>query len=258
MLVNIFPQDSSEPPIYFTMLSKFHDQETVSRPRGLQDHSLLLFVVEGEGKFYCDGKTLDLKKGSAFYLDSETPHGYEDFGNLKTAWIGYRGIGCDGIRSFFGNKPYLFIDKVDLSKYIARIEEMEREYFSERRQGILSALLYSILFSFFEESRKPSSDEMDTVLKYLEEHFSEKITIKKLAELNFHSKSTLCYNFKQKFGCTVFEKLIDVRLLNAEILLKMNPKEKIGTIAKKCGFDDVGYFCKAYKKKFGVTPSESR
>lgn len=258
MVVNIFPQDSGEPPIYFTMLSKFHDQETVNRPRGLQDHSLLLFVIEGEGKFYCDGKTLDLKKGSAFYLDSETPHGYEDCGNLKTAWIGYRGRGCEGIRSFFENRPYVFIDKVDLSKYVARIEEMEREYFAERRQGILSASLYYVLFSFFEESRKPSSDEMDTVLKYLEEHFNEKITIKSLAELIFCSKSTLCYKFKQKFGCTVFEKLINIRLLNAELLLKMNAKEKVSVIAKKCGFDDVGYFCKLYKKKIGITPSESR
>ena len=258
MIVNIFPQDFIEPPIYFTMLSKFHIQETVNRPRGLQDHSLLLFVLDGEGKFYCDGKSYNLKKGSAFYLDSETPHGYEDFGNLKTAWIGYRGNGCGSIRNFVENKPYVYLDKVDLSKYVARIEEMEREYFAERRQGILSSMLYSMLFSFFEESRKPSADEMDTVLKYIEEHFNEKITIKKLAELNFHSKSTLCYNFKQKFGRTVFEKLIDVRLLNAEILLKMNSKEKIGTVAKKCGFDDVGYFCKAYKRKFGVTPSESR
>ena len=258
MIVNIFPQDFIEPPIYFTMSSKFHIQETVNRPRGLQDHSLFLLVIDGEGKFYCDGKTWNLRKGSAFYLDSETPHGYEDCGGLKTAWIGFRGCGCEGIRKFLESKPYVFIDKVDSSKYVAHIEEMEREYFGERRQGMLSSLLYSILFSFFEESRKPDTDEMDTVLKYIEEHFNEKITIKSLAELNFHSKSTLCYKFKQKFGCTVFEKLIDVRLLNAEMLLKMNSKEKIGVIAKQCGFDDVGYFCKAYKKKFGVTPSENR
>ena len=258
MIVNIFPQDFIEPPIYFTMLSKYHIQETVNRPRGLQDHSLLLLVIEGEGKFYCDGKTFNLRRGSAFYLDSETPHGYEDRGDLKTAWIGFRGNGCECVRSFLEKQPYVFLDKIDSSRYVAHIEDRESDDFGERRQGILSSLLYSILFSFFEESRKPDVDEMDTVLKYLEEHFNEKITIKRLAELNFHSKSTLCYKFKQKFGCTVFEKLIDVRLLNAELLLKMNSKEKIGVIAKQCGFDDVGYFCKAYKKKFGCTPSENR
>ena len=53
-------------------------------------------------------------------------------------------------------------------------------------------------------------------------------------------------------------KFQDSKLPLADMLLKMNSNEKIGIIAKKCGFDDVGYFCKAYKKRFGTTPSKSR
>ena len=27
---------------------------------------------------------------------------------------------------------------------------------------------------------------------------------------------------------------------------------------RSCGFEDISYFCKAYKKKFGKTPAEER
>ena len=116
-------------------------------------------------------------------------------------------------------------------------------------------MLYSVLFSFFEGLNEASPTPMDYVLRYLEEHYDQKITLDELASIAHTSKSTFCKNFKLLYGCTAFEALIRIRLRNANTMLRLNPSEKVGFVARRCGFDDVSYFCKLYKQCFGITPA---
>lgn len=245
-------------PVYFTSASSWHCQENVNRPTGLHLSAQILLVLDGEGVLYYDGKHFPLRKGCAFYVDCDVPHAYASTGNLITAWITWMGSGQEEIRSYIGKKSFLYSNRIDVKSYASEIAHMEREYFTQKREGLLSAMLYALLLRFFDEQREPKLSEMDLVLRYMEEHFAEKLTLSELAEVSHSSRSVFCKSFKDTYGCTAFEKLIEIRLLNARTRIQSNPGETVGMIARQCGFEDVSYFCKAYKKMFFVTPAADR
>ena len=258
MTVHIFDQGFVPLCVYFLTSSPRHEQENVKRPLGFSDMSQLLFVLDGSGILTIDEKEYPLKKGCAFYIDQNTPHTYKNISGLVTAWITWRGDGCENIRNYIRNVPYMFSNITDVRRYAIEIERLEQEYYSKKREGMMSWMLYALIMSFFEETMKNEQSEMERVLLYMEKHFDERINVAMLAEISYRSVSTFCKDFKKEFGCTAIEKLTDIRLLNARSMLLANPQETIKSIASKCSFEDVSYFSKAYKKKFFRTPTEER
>ncbi len=258
MTIRISGAEAPHTPIWFTTCDSHYRQENITRTMGLNGDAQILFVISGKGVLHHDGVEYPLCQGSAFYLDAYVPHSYENHGELVTAWITWRGDGQEMIRSYIGQKSFLFAKNIDVRYYVSFIEAISREYFSSRREGVLSAMLYSLLMHFFDGLGDCEPTEMDRVLFYMEEHFSRKITMEELTDVAHCSRSTFCKRFKETYGCTAFEKLVEIRLRNADQLLRSTSGDKIFLIAQKCGFEDISYFCRAYKSRFGMTPSAVR
>ena len=70
--------------------------------------------------------------------------------------------------------------------------------------------------------------------------------------------SKLCHDFKRDMGCPVFAYILNMRLTYAQRFLRSYPDVRIKDAALSCGFEDLSYFCKAYKKKFGRSPAADR
>lgn len=62
---------------------------------------------------------------------------------------------------------------------------------------------------------------------------------------------------KKETGMRFAELLGDLRLKRAQDLLK-NSEFNINEIAQKCGYTDIAYFSRCFKKRFGVSPSSWR
>ena len=258
MIVRIFTPDFIPLPIYPITFSSHQLQENINRPLGARDIAQVILVLEGKGILTYNGERHSLEQGCAFFVDQQIPHRYESDGSLVTAWMGFHGTGMDTLRDYVGKKPFLLVKNANVKRLVSIIEKMEHEYFWKQRDGILSALAYTLVIEFFESNSDCEPTEIENVLRYMEENLSQKLTLGQLADVCHISKSSFCKKFKDSFGCTAFEKLLELRLLHALSLLSLYPDEKIHSIAKKCGFDDVGYFCKAFKKRFGTTPAVSR
>ena len=52
--------------------------------------------------------------------------------------------------------------------------------------------------------------------------------------------------------------IMQLRLARAKRLLKADESTPIGNVALRCGFDDVAYFSRIFKKTYGLTPSQFR
>lgn len=72
-----------------------------------------------------------------------------------------------------------------------------------------------------------------------------------------YSQSTLQKQFKRLTGLTIVEYKAQQKMKYAEALLKETPTPIIG-VATALGYDSLSYFLHAFKKQYGMTPSEYR
>ncbi len=91
--------------------------------------------------------------------------------------------------------------------------------------------------------------------EYLKAHYSEKITLKQLADICYMSPNYFCTYYKKFTGVTPFAQLNAIRVDAAKSLLK-NTALPISDIAVRCGFDSTSYFIRTFKKHTELSPRE--
>lgn len=252
---HILPEGFRELPVYFCTASADYRQKTIRYERGAQKFYQILFVVSGTGTLHCDGRTYSLSRGCAFFTAMGHPSEYTDTGDLVTAFLTFKGPGVEPLLAHYGCGRFLFAQGVYLEKYLLAIREIIREYYDQKREGLLSGMAYQFLVDFFEQQTAAVPSTLEQLCRYMERNFSRKLTLSQLAQEAGISVSKLCHDFRRVYGCTVFTYLLDLRLTYARSYLRTSRLVRIRDVAENCGFEDVSYFCKAYKKKFGITPA---
>lgn len=104
---------------------------------------------------------------------------------------------------------------------------------------------------------KKTLDKMKPVLKYIENNYADKITIAEIAEVAGFSESHFMRYFKEVMGTSFVEYLKDYRLAMAARLLQSS-EASILVVAEDVGFDNLSYFNRSFKAKYGITPSKYR
>ncbi len=102
-----------------------------------------------------------------------------------------------------------------------------------------------------------SLDRMKVILKYVENHYTEKITVENAAREAGLSVSHFMKYFKSKMGISFITYLNEYRLTMAQRLL-LSSESSVLAIAEECGFDNLSYFNRIFKKRYAQTPREYR
>ena len=144
------------------------------------------------------------------------------------------------------------------------------DYLCERQpngyQLAVKGFLFQLLFLLISHQQKKSAipalqtkslEKIKTILKYVEEHYDEHITIDDMAALTFYSKSHFMKFFKAHMGTGFIEYLNDYRLTIAERLLRTSDASVL-EIAEKSGFDNLSYFNRIFKRKYGQSTGKQR
>lgn len=95
--------------------------------------------------------------------------------------------------------------------------------------------------------------EVLKILSYINQHYSQPITLKKLCDKFFLSKVSLCKKFKNVMHCSIMEYVSITRLSKAKLLLR-DTNKSIEDIAMECGFSSANYFGLIFKKEVGLSP----
>ena len=98
---------------------------------------------------------------------------------------------------------------------------------------------------------------VEKVRENLDRHFASSHDLHTLARNAGISIAYLCRLFKAYTGKTVIEYLVE-RRIQAAIWKLREGDEKIISIALACGFNDLAYFNRAFKRIVGTTPSAYR
>lgn len=102
-----------------------------------------------------------------------------------------------------------------------------------------------------------SARSIESVLKYVYEHYSEDIKIDTIASACGYSKSGFCKAFKVGTGFTFHSYLNLCRVRNAEHLL-VESNKTLDEIAGMVGMKEAKVLCREFKKRVGVTPRSYR
>ena len=256
--INLLPEGFREPPVYFHTASTNYRQRTKCYGPGEQNFHQFLFVVSGTGILHCNGATFPLSRGVAFFTAQGQPSEYVNTDSLTTAFLTVKGPGVSALLEHYGCGSFLFAQRVNLKESLSGIQNIIREYYDSKREGILSALAYSFFVDFFEHQRNTPLSPLEHTCLYIERHFAQRLTLDHLAEVSGVSVSKLCHDFRKQLGTSVVGYILDLRLTYARSFLRSSPEARTKDAALGCGFEDVSYFCKAYKKKFGLTPAQDR
>ncbi|MDY2589888.1 MAG: AraC family transcriptional regulator [Agathobacter sp.] len=127
----------------------------------------------------------------------------------------------------------------------------------------------SMLFQFFfmldnrcrnlttPKNNRKAIDKMKIILKYVENNYANKITISEIADVIGFSESHFMRYFKETMGTSFIEYLKDYRLTMAARLLQSS-EDSILNISAEVGFDNLSYFNRSFKARYGITPRQYR
>lgn len=94
-------------------------------------------------------------------------------------------------------------------------------------------------------------------LLYIERNSNSKINLEKIASKSFYSKFHFQREFKELFGVSPKEYVVQIRNEKAAFIL-VSTDMKMGDIGFEVGFDDQETFSRSFKKYFGISPLQFR
>jgi two-component system, response regulator YesN len=118
-----------------------------------------------------------------------------------------------------------------------------------------SAWLQTLILKIYSpKGGKADLDLPSRVKQYLDENYTSSLSLETIAVNVFAHPNYISTKFKEEMGVTVTEYLCSIRLTRAKELLTTTNLtcKKISLIV---GFQDQFYFCKCFKKQYGVTPT---
>lgn len=125
----------------------------------------------------------------------------------------------------------------------------------------LFALFYKYELVVKNSSKKEISTDTEykikSILNYIQEHYSENITIEDLSNISSFSEYHFMKFFKKHIGMTSVEYINNYRLERSAQLLSSTDKS-IMEVSMDVGFNNVSYFNKLFKTKYKLTPKEFR
>ena len=248
-------------------------------PLHSHESSELVFVTRGHGRHILPGNDREISAGDVFLIHGKTRHAYADLHDLALYNIMFDLKEFNHPLFALQGKsllPSLFLLKVPeggihlsgemfqtVLGLIRRIEE-EQHSGSEDSSAMIAALFMQLVLhlgryakSVGITQKNPQFSRVDELVDEITENSARKWTRAEMAKYAGMSLSTLTRHFRERTGVAPLEYLIRVRLKKASILLQ-NPELGIAEIADMTGFSDSNYFCRLFRKNFGVSPGKYR
>ncbi|MGO1590823.1 MAG: AraC family transcriptional regulator [Ancrocorticia sp.] len=235
----------------------------------------LLLVLTGEVEVCTGGSVILLGQGDLILINSGEGHATLAKAPRSTVLLlhvdqSYVGSFVDGVAYFdCSSTPLTSANPVftELRQILAQMmlsTPADRPASAAGYEAGLARIVQILLTHFMRETdRSGCVDPIGTnsviaqATVYIDRHFAERITLKRLGEIAGYSPTYISQIFSQTLGMTTSEYIRRVRLAHAVIDLNEQDK-RIADVALANGFPDVKAFNSAFQNAFGKTPSQYR
>jgi AraC-like DNA-binding protein len=222
----------------------------------------IVYIISGEAEYIIENKPYHVTEGDVLYVPKNTHHSANLFSqNLMECYaISFHLYNNKGEESELhlptiskvGVRPDLIAMYGDFnSSWLIK----RREYKTKCAAIFIMLLLRYYELILFKKMHIPIDPRVDKIVRLVTDNYAHDLSVETVSKsLNLHPNyfSSL---FKTATGLSFRQFLTSVRINNAEILLK-DGQFNIAEVAELCGYSDVCYFSRVYKKSRGIPPSK--
>lgn len=246
----------------------FHPNNfSIIRPNGLPIYLFLL--IKSPAFIELNNEKIIIKPNTIILFDKNT---YIHYGSSHTTyvndWIRFDILDEPKLLSLLQipfNTPIYLSNTSYLSTLIhLMIQKRNLPRSNLHQTEILNHLMHTLLLHLDEQLKvtlpkvNPKYyDSLNDLRNYMLTHLQEKWSIETMAHTVHLSTSYFQTQYKQLFGCTCMQDIINARLDQAKFYL-VNTDMSVYAIAKCCGYENEVHFMRQFKKSEGMTPSDFR
>lgn len=270
-----------------TLIVNYRNTRRVELPFHYHSHPdyKIYFFHEGDCRYSIHNQIYDLKPGDIILMDGlalsnvcETSEFVRSVIQFSPYWI--KGVlmtmGCMYLLDTFQRLHHCLIrtnenqESKELERVYIRLADLSRsadlgdiKIETEIKILLLQALMIVHKLGQMNSINVPNQNEekavyAENIVKYIQQHFMNKLTLQSIAEDLNLSRSYVAHVFKTKTSYTVMEYVMECRLTHAKYLLEMEPFKPIKDVAYESGFESAAHFSRYFKEKVGVTAKEFR
>ncbi len=251
----------------------------------------IVYVISGRARHFMGDINYEVKKGDLIIVNYGVPHAFVPLKDTGEPFSTYdllftteffeiatmEGSDFSALASSYLFYS-LFSDDESLDNSLNLIRTGSKEFYNifskiydeytERKSGFMNAIrayLVLLITKIFREiDRKTKSvttneqkDMVNKAIEYLKKNFNTPVNIDNLVADIFLSKGYFRQLFRNTTGMSITDFIQKTRIEEASRLL-LTTNRPVFDIAGDCGFTDVRFFYKTFKKLTGKTPSEFR
>lgn len=219
----------------------------------------LIVVLQGELEMFEENRKFRVRPGEWLLLQRGKRHGglapYPE--NLSFFWIHFLDDGTvinklpqHGILREPGNFS------IHIQSFLNEQSRLEPD------KKIMELLFLLMIQEMHRPLQEPLNVELATPLataaqKYIGTHFGEPLSLESIARELHCNPQYLSRLYRRAFGITLTEDLNKMRIARAKWFLAYGSLS-IKETAKKCGFNDLAYFRRQFRRYCSMTPNEYR
>lgn len=223
---------------------------------------LIAAIISGRGEITVGNEYYPLMKGDCFLVDCRVSHFYKssDAEPWEIMWIHFNGATSQQYYDYFISQSKNVFRPPFFDKVVSAVSEIIdlNDNKSPDAEIMTSKLIVDLLTLSL--TVKNSAQQYDTALKqklvsvrnYIDDHFTEDLSLEKLSSEFYISKYYLTREYKRIYGKTIFQHIITARINYGKKLLRFSDKS-VEEIAHLCGFNDQSYFARQFKKAENLT-----
>ncbi len=219
------------------------------------DYYDFTFVLEGTLNYYANNQKYTLHKHDAILLKPNTLRA-RDAGTEAVRYVSFNFHIFEDAKLPFDE----FLPKcitANMRKILSTYPSSHLSslhYSREKCQIMLNYLLYELLDEITAQIQYPNEHVLN-ILNYVEDHIHEKLSLQEIAcQINM-SKEYVSYLFKKEMHQTLTDYIHERKLLIARDLILLG-EMSLADVAAYMGFENYNYFCRLFKRRFEITPSQ--
>lgn len=230
--------------------------------RSENDTFLLVYTYSGSGHLSYEGKEYLLQEGDGFFIDCQKLHVYRTEGEYwKHGDLHFNGYTAKAFFTAFSQRgSVIFHSKLSFQRLLEQLLRSYQRIQPGRDLMVhvgLTDLLSLLLTKQNGDEPTAMEETVRTLIRYMQSHFAEQITMDDLAKLSNISKYYLSREFKRLAGYAPIEYLLMVRIENAATLLR-NTDLPLAVVAEQSGIGSEQYLSRLFREHYGIPPGKYR